>query len=273
VSAAADFAARMSQPTAHRFQRHRHHRVTRHPSAWPSIHIKTKPHDQPSPAIRRSDLCQSQPSPPQARPQDRPPPPHPPSGRLKSPSRSQQRVPEEHQGQRRAPMLRQGLREITLAEKLEAGSSSAGHVDEATSTYLAWLLRAYRGGTTRLDFVSRLVAAHLADNRFGDEPSPRFQSDDHWRIQTAQPQRQQLLAEQLEKHPHAFRAEVQPDTRWGGTKTIYRPRPPSWRPTFAARERCFERFNRALGLFAHRAAQAIIKPQRKDAQSPPKPKE
>jgi hypothetical protein len=165
-------------------------------------------------------------------------------------------------------------REITLAERLESGSASAGHVDEATSVYLAWLLRAYRSGTTSLDFVSRFVAAYLADDRGSDEPSPRFVSDAHFKLQTARlvlyahrlhtlgkPQRHHLLAEQVAKHPEAFKVETTEDPRWGGTKTVYRPRTPSWRPTFTSRERCFERWNRALGVFAIRAAEAVRKQQ------------
>ena len=107
--------------------------------------------------------------------------------------------------------------------------------------YQAALLRAHRNGVSATDFLARVVAAYLADDR-GREVGPRFASDTHFIHQAA---RLFLLPKPFGREGWARRKREPQAPRETG------------RLTWGTRVYTFKFINGALGLLANRPADTI----------------
>lgn len=77
-----------------------------------------------------------------------------------------------------------GTRRFREAEHLAEHPDTAADPDPSRLLYQAAMLRAHRNGVSHTDFLARVVAPYLADER-GEEARPLFASDDHFRHQAA----------------------------------------------------------------------------------------
>ncbi|MGQ3301207.1 hypothetical protein [Reyranella sp.] len=135
-------------------------------------------------------------------------------------------------------------REVALSNR-PLGPPSAGKDIDRAADYSGRLRRVVERGLEGRELAARFVAAYLADDR-GHDSRPAFTSDENFRHQAARLVMHRALIGRL-PWPRSRKGPAPLPT----LHTQYHD------PCAGTRRFVFDRFNRALGIVAHRAADEI----------------